>query len=162
MKICYVADATHTSNKRWLEFFANRGHDVRLITPRKGLEFRNCKVDIITPLKNRYINFLYNTYRVRKLVQKIKPDILHAHYATDCGFWAAMSGFRPLVINPMGGEFDTQLDLKKLFGILKIPIRYALEHADLVHAADPTIKKRIAEFDRKNNIKSFPYMGVET
>jgi glycosyltransferase involved in cell wall biosynthesis len=42
--------------------------------------------------------------RVRKLICKIKPDIIHAHYATSGGLAALVSGFHPAVITVHGSD----------------------------------------------------------
>lgn len=42
--------------------------------------------------------------RFRRKLIEINPDIVHAFYLATHGWWAALSGVRPLVITSMGGD----------------------------------------------------------
>jgi glycosyltransferase involved in cell wall biosynthesis len=136
MKICYIADAViHT--QRWVKYFADRGHEVHLISPvplqdgdigrsefylLKGFSRR---LKIVSTM----INLVLGTIQIRYLLKKINPDIFHAHYIADNGLLAMMSGFHPLVLSSWGS--DILIDPRRSF-FLKTFIRRTLRKADLI------------------------------
>jgi glycosyltransferase involved in cell wall biosynthesis len=75
------------------------------------------------------------------LLNDIKPDIVHAHYITKHGFWAAKTGFRPLVLSAWGSDIAGAHITNKHIGYIK----YTLSRADLVHTADNPGKDRLIE-----------------
>jgi glycosyltransferase involved in cell wall biosynthesis len=62
-------------------------------------------------------------------VDKIKPDVLHAHYVTDWGFLGSLTNFHPFVISVWGTDV---LRISKESGISKYRAFYALSRADCV------------------------------
>jgi glycosyltransferase involved in cell wall biosynthesis len=75
------------------------------------------------------INLVLGAIQVRKLLKKINPDILHAHYVTDCGFLGALSGFHPLVLTAWGSDILIE---PKRNPLVKTLTKYALSKADLI------------------------------
>ena len=45
--------------------------------------------------------------RAKRLIKKLKPDIVHAHYATSCGLTALACGFHPTVVTVHGSDLTT-------------------------------------------------------
>ena len=93
MKICYISNSDiHT--EKLTSWFSQKDNDVHLITS----DFKN--IDGITNHhihhdNDQPINFIRNIIKTRKLVKKIKPDILHAHYAFGYGTFGAFANFHP-------------------------------------------------------------------
>jgi glycosyltransferase involved in cell wall biosynthesis len=61
--------------------------------------------------------------RARKLIKRLEPDIVHAHYATSAGLTALVCGFHPAVLTVHGSDLTTGIKsgiwrilLKKIFG----------------------------------------------
>jgi glycosyltransferase involved in cell wall biosynthesis len=50
------------------------------------------------------------TLDLRRLTQKIKPDLIHAGPIQDCAFLAALSGFRPILAMSWGYDLVTEAD----------------------------------------------------
>lgn len=168
MRICFVADAGSIHTRKWVKYFADKGHEVHLISHKsfgndKNVKAENYVLKIVFPrikIISTLINIILFLVQIRVLVRKIKPDVLHAHYITDYGFIAALSGFHPLVMSMWGS--DVFMDPhKSIFN--RYSVRFALRRADLVttgsrYAAD-YIKQ---EFNVSlNKIKSVPW-GVDT
>ena len=121
MKIVYIANAGSVHFIRWYEYFINRGHEVYLISSSSAIleykiDIKGLKTFYLPDFKshNRKLNFIINTIRlplillkIRRIIKRIKPDILHAHQVYAEGFWAALTGFHPLIITPMGADVDT-------------------------------------------------------
>ena len=136
MRICYVADGASIHTQRWVNYFAGKGHEVHLICWKlmPGYE-GNANIHLLTRLApklwavSKYLSALLWVFQTRRLINKIKPDIVHSHFITVYGFLAAFSGFHPLVVSAWGS--DILVDPKRnLF--LKAIVRYALKKADKI------------------------------
>jgi glycosyltransferase involved in cell wall biosynthesis len=90
--------------------------------------------------RGKRLNFLIRTWQTRRLVRKIKPDILHAHYIFGYGLFGALSGFHPFVVSPWGSDIATFPEKSKIHRSL---VKYALKRADLVHVGDETTAERV-------------------
>jgi L-malate glycosyltransferase len=137
IKICFIADARQRHTSVWVDFFSGRGHEVHLISPwaPRNLDSKNVHLHMIGPYRfhTRFVSLPINLYlyrrRIRQIIREIKPDILHAHFVTDCGFWGALSGFHPLVLSAWGSDILILPEKSKTFHLID---SYAMRHADLV------------------------------
>lgn len=173
MRICYIADAPSTHTQKWVGYLAHKGHEIHLISPVPfegdfhGEEFGNIALYLLKRVQPqiRIISFLIDTLslivQTRKLVRKIKPDILHAHYISDNGFLAAMTGFHPLVLTVWGS--DVFVDPQRS-PIDRYKVRFALKRADLI----TTSLRYTTEYIRQelldvspNKLKALPW-GLDT
>ena len=102
-------------------------------------------------LKNRIFRifeFELAIFKIRKIIQLQKPDMVIAERTTSYGFLAALSGIQPVVIAQQGRtdlwpEKSISLPLKKMIQ------HYAFTKANLIHAWGPvmTISMREANVD---------------
>jgi glycosyltransferase involved in cell wall biosynthesis len=83
----------------------------------------------------------YRRAGLRRIVREIAPDVFHAHYAVEHGFYGAFVGFHPYVVSAWGS--DLLVESHKALG--GIAARYALRRADLVTANDPSLARRAVE-----------------
>lgn len=102
MKICYIASSESILTKRWLEYFVKANYEVHLISKIpvlwEGVKFH--QLDLNPP--ENMIPFFKQISNLKKLIRKINPDILHAHYVTDHGIYGALSGFSPFILSVWG------------------------------------------------------------
>ena len=83
---------------------------------------------------------LVNAVRFRRagladVVRRVAPDVLHAHFVVEHGFFGALAGYRPFVVSAWGSD---------LFQAPRTPAgaaiaRYTLRRADLVSGNDPAL-----------------------
>jgi len=138
IRLAFLADGESVHTKRWLTYFVGKGYDVHLITstakPIKGVKIHELRFSLA---RNAYFlahaSFPLRAWKIRKMVRKINPDVLHAHYITNYGVCAAFSGFHPFVLSPWGSDITTDPQRSP---IKKLLIRFALKKADLVEAYD--------------------------
>ena len=149
MKICYLADARSNHTRRWVEYFAKE-HEVDLITlaytrkedtavPEEVYEKMGVRVHKVSkPMPF----LLFAPFKIRRLIKRIKPDIVHAHYVTQYGFCGAFTGFHPLIISPWGSDIviDPERSIMKRW-----LVKYTLKRADAVSAEEKAIKYRLRE-----------------
>ncbi|NQE45230.1 D-inositol-3-phosphate glycosyltransferase [ANME-1 cluster archaeon GoMg2] len=147
MKICYLADVRSVHTRRWVEYFAKE-HEIDLIT----LAYTK-KEDTFVPeevykkmgvqvhkVSKKMPFLLFAPFKIRRLIKKIKPDIVHAHYVTQYGFCGAFSGFHPLIISPWGS--DIAVDPEKSI-VKRWLVEYALERADAVSGEGKVMKSQL-------------------
>jgi L-malate glycosyltransferase len=67
------------------------------------------------------------TFDLRHLIQKIKPDLIHAGPIQNCAFLAVLSGFHPVLAMSWG--YDLVMDADKSAWIRWVT-RYTLKHSD--------------------------------
>ncbi len=126
MRICFISTGTFSHIDPYLEYFRQAGHDVHFVCLSPGPE-RNVAT-YNTGIGNTYSRtqgkwkYLLSMLRARKLIRKIKPDIIHAHYATSGGLTALVSGFHPAVVTVHGSDLINSVKspvwrflLKKIF-----------------------------------------------
>lgn len=135
MRICYLANALSVHTQKWIKYFVERGHEVHVIS------FENAQITgaivhvLKLPLLLRNATFplkIASIYRIRVLVRSIKPDILHAHYVTNYGFFGSLCGFNPFVVTAWGSDVFAIPSERFLSVVKKYIAKYTLAKADLV------------------------------
>jgi len=147
MKICFVGSAKSIHMQRFAKWFVDRGYEVHLITS-SPTKIDGVKIHLIGNGKEgNPFNFISKIVQTRKLVKKIKPDILHAHYAFGPGVFGAFSGFHPFILTTLGSDIlvDPSLKLKK------IAVKHALKKADAVSCINNNIKPKLIELKCSEN-----------
>jgi len=141
MRICYIGDADNIHMRKWVIWFAKKGHDVHLITDRPA-EITGVKIYAIGNKKrNSFFNFIKKILQTRKLVKKIEPDVLHAHYAFGYGTFGAFANYHPFVLSPWGSDILIEPEKSKM---VKFLVKFALKKADLITCdGDNTVEKMI-------------------
>ena len=130
MRICYLADAANIHTQKWVRYFAEEGHDVHLIS---GSRFGTTDVPnvqlhvpwVVPGLRGG--NLLLALAQVRHMIRRIRPDILHGHYATGGGFWGALCGFHPYVLTGWGSDVLIEPKASRL---ARWKAQFALKRAD--------------------------------
>ncbi len=153
MRICFIAAADSIHSKKWIEFFAKKGHEIHWIS--------------LTPLTEGLIdnvkfyqikgNLFFNIFRIRSLIKKINPDVIHAHYAGVNGLAGAFSGFHPFILTAWGSDIlvATKSRIKRFL------IKYVLIKADLVTCDAEHMKKAIEELGVLPSKIKIIYFGID-
>jgi glycosyltransferase involved in cell wall biosynthesis len=169
LRIAVLGDFDGHHTRRWLRVFVERGHELHAISyyrpqaPLPGVELHvlsDRDAPSVTSEEGRrvrrgrslgqrlprdvlrIVNALrYRRAGLRETLGAIGPDVLHAHYAVEHGFFGAFAGFHPYVVSAWGS--DIFVETQRLPG--RAVARYALHRADLVTANDPAMIGRIRE-----------------
>jgi len=128
MKICFVGGAKSIHVQRWAKWFADRGHEVHLISPNYE-NIEGVKIHKIGEREGSITNFIRKMFQTRKLVWEIKPDILHAHYVFGYGTFAAFANYHPFVVSVYGSDVLREAKEAK---IKRLMIDYVLRRADVI------------------------------
>ena len=152
MKILYLANAKSVHTKKWVDYFVKNGFKVYVISLTDAalpgakvfsLGYKNIKKE------GDFEKILYFTEirKIKRLIKKISPDILHAHYATGYGISGALSGFHPYIISVWGSDiFEFP---KKSFFHKKL-IGFNLKKADYICSTSHVMAKETKKYTNKN------------
>lgn len=162
MKICYLGFNGHLHLERWMNAFVKMGHDVHYIAAYPELDSGpyQCKGVTVHPVDTslKGLRQLPGTRKiirvllppenvikqqVRKIVERLKPDILHAHYIFPFGVTAMETAYHPFVMTCWGSDIYCIRDEERVEIAKKV-----LRSADLVTG------------DSKDLVLSIQEMGV--
>ena len=141
MRVVYLADAPYIHTQRWVRHFADLGWDAHVISFRPatipGVTVHH--IDGLESIgKARYV---VHARRVRSLIEKLQPDLLHALHLTSYGFLAGLSGFQPSIVSVWGTDV---LEAPHLTPLHRWITKHALARAGAITATG----KRLAEATR--------------
>lgn len=126
MKICFLAAANSIHSIRWIRFFVERGDEViwiSLAPPSDEAKPLLKKVSFyeISPSPLADINgwkaFRYLPAAVKKvklILKKEKPSVMHIHSVGTYGLVGALSGFKKTIMTPWGSDILLTNKVKKL------------------------------------------------
>jgi glycosyltransferase involved in cell wall biosynthesis len=166
MKLCFLADCRSLHTKRWLEYFA-RDNEVHLITidypydsatKVTNKDYRDLGI-IVHKIPKKLVNLAISPIAVKNMIQQIKPDIVHAHYATQYGFCGAFSGFHPFVLSVWGSDILVDPGKNRAYREM---VRYALRHADLITCDGENYSEAFVQFGTDLEKVKIIYHGIDT
>lgn len=158
-KLCILADADSIHTQKWLDYFSTLNYDIHLISMRESdYKYKeNVKTYVIKPMYKNKSSYIFLSLKVRKLVKKINPDILHSYYASSYGFFGAVSGLRPFVVSVWGS--DVYL-FPKSNGIYRKIINYVFDKADVLCSTSYDMAEEIKNYNNNKEIVITPF-GVD-
>jgi len=136
-RLVVLADGQSAHTQRWCSAIAQRDIDVTLITFRPAsipgvrvLSINKNGQKFISPTSPLYsrLHYLFGILRIHRMISLIKPDFVHAYYATSYGFLGAML-FRPNFYVSVWGMDIT--DSPKNF-LLRYLVKFVLHRAEIV------------------------------
>ncbi len=140
LRLAYVANSASVHVRRWVNFFARRGHEVTVLdgfgnepAPELDPSVRLRPYDARGSLRFPLAPMLHSRRTVRRMLRGIDPDVLHAHTAGRYGWQASLAGFHPYVVSTWGSD----VLLRPASWRARFWTRRALSGADLVTAVAP-------------------------
>ena len=162
MRICFIALGKFTHIGAYLDYFKAAGHDVHFIalspSPERNVPVYNLGLGKKYSSTKGKWKYPLSMSRARFLIKKLKPDIVHAHYATSCGLTALISGFHPFVVTAHGSDVATSIRSPVWRPLLKTIFR----HADCVNAVSDELRDMIVSLGiPPEKIETFT-LGIDT
>ncbi len=140
MQVTFLSNANSLHLKEWAEYLVRElGHRATVLTiPRPELPYEGVRVVHLAsrPWLERKPAWPLLLPRLRRVLREERTDVLVGYRVVSYGFLAALAGFHPLVLAGQGGYLVWPPDRK--FG--RFCARYALRHADLLHAWSGNIR----------------------
>lgn len=132
---------TFTHIGPYLDYFKQAGHEVHFIamspSPERGIPTYNVGFGRRYSETEGKWKYPISMLRARRLIKKLKPDIIHAHYATSCGLTALVSGFHPTVVTAHGSDLTTGITSR----IWRPLLRRIFRFADCVNTVSEDLKE---------------------
>ena len=123
---------------------ATKGHRI------DAIGFDSAEIEEITyhqvktpvALRTRKLKYLWSAFATRKLVKKIKPDVLLSIYLIGPGALGALCNYHPHVIMALGS--DVLLEMKKSF-LYRLITRFTIRRTDRFVSVSKAIADRLNE-----------------
>jgi len=148
LRILFFADASSVHTRRWVASAVERGAEAVVITRQPGEVPGARQVIAIRPGSDKatWFKALPEVRRVvRELGATFRPDIVHGHYVTSYGLWAAACGLNcPKVLTAWGSDI---LVTPKQSRLMRWVVRWSLRRADLITADSMDMVEEIASYD---------------
>lgn len=130
MRICFISIGTFAHVGAYLEHFHKAGHEVHFVAlspspPRAVATYDVGLGGAYSPVSGKW-KYPISMLRARRLVRRLKPDLVHTHYATSGGLAGLVCGFYPTVVTAHGTD---------LAGGMKSPLWRILLKAIFTQAA---------------------------
>jgi glycosyltransferase involved in cell wall biosynthesis len=160
--LSFIADGRSIHTQRWAAYFARRGHGVHLITyDPMGIVIDGVIEHVISSSwNNLYLSYIPRHFAIKRLMQKIGPDLVHAHFIAKYGFHLPdLNGF-PSIVSAWG---DDILILPKKNPLIRYYTKKVLDSADLIYALSRDIRDHIiSDFSiPQDRVKYLPF-GIDT
>jgi glycosyltransferase involved in cell wall biosynthesis len=131
VRIAFLAFHGTIHTRRWVSWFAKRGHDVHVVTCGDDEQIEGYGEyevhDVGSPPLGK-VGYLLRAPAVRRVLRSLDADLVHSHQATSYGVLAALSGKHPYVITAHGSD----ILVAPHDPLQRSVIRRALRGADLV------------------------------
>lgn len=163
MRILYISNPNSTHTRRWVDWFHQHGHTVRVIADVSlqeawpGIPVDDLPVNISGKLPG-VLKYLLWTLATRRILREFAPDILHAHRVTSAGWIGVFSGFHPMVVTPWGSDLYQFPQRSRLAEWLT---RQVLQQADLVTADAQDLRKLAIHYGADPRHTHFVHWGVD-
>jgi len=160
MKLCFIAVANSIHSIKWINYFAEKGHEVHWIisSPKINAEYHPKIIlhDFHNLSKFTLLKFCFKD--IKNIIEQIKPDIVHSHYAGMNGLLGALSSFHPFVVTVWGSDI-----LISGKSIIKGPfVKYILKKADLITTDADHMKEATVKLGINSDKIKIIYFGIDT
>ncbi|MEP0861250.1 MAG: glycosyltransferase [Ignavibacterium sp.] len=169
MKILLLSNIEASHTQKWANSLIENDIDVYLFGLGENiLEGYHHKINIITvkiPASTKLQAdgaleksiYLKSIPRIYSLVKKIKPDIMHAHYASSYGLLGALTGFKPFIVSVWGNDV---FDFPQKSFLHKWILKFVLRKADRIYSTSKVMANETNLYTSKE-IGIIPF-GVDT
>lgn len=156
-KLCLLANAASPHTQKWAIELLRRGWSVELISFLPA-EIPGVPVHLVPKVLGGKVDFILRVRWVEQKVQKLRPDILHAHYATSFGFLGAISSVHPFVISAWGSDI---FSFPKKSFVHRYLLEWILGKADYLCSTSHVMAKEMYRYlELEQKIKVIPF-GVD-
>jgi len=148
LRLCFVGPAQNISTRRWVQWFAARGHEVTVLTvePADQWEVEGFQqVDLSTRVISRKLSRLISSVRLALHIRRFSPDIVHVHYLRGLAWGILLSRYHPYVVTPWGSDVLEEQGAFRDWGG-RVLTRRLLTGADLVTVHSQYLESRVKGF----------------
>jgi L-malate glycosyltransferase len=106
LRILHIGNGRAFKIKIIVDALLQRGHEIHVVPiPPTELGWKGVTWHCLpTPSMPGPAKVIARLFQVRRLVRRLRPDLVHAHNAWGPGWYGAFTGLHPLVIHAYGGD----------------------------------------------------------
>jgi len=165
MKVLYASDADSIHDQRFLEKFVEAGYKTHVVTFSKnpirvrGITYHNLPLEIRGYSPKSALRMARGYFFLKKVLQKVKPDVLHGGWVQKYGYLCALANYHPFILMPWGS--DILIDPKKS-SLIKSITKFTIKNADWITCDAEYVKNKIIEMTGypSGKITVFPW-GID-
>ncbi len=162
MHICFISLGTFTHIGSYIDYFKQAGHEVSFVSmspgPERGVPTYNVGLGRKYSETEGKWKYPISMLRARRLIKRLKPDIVHAHYVTSCGLTALVCGFHPTVLTVHGSDLTVGIKSR----IWRTLLRRIFEFSDCINTVSKDLQNMVESLGiGSDKIKSLT-LGIDT
>jgi len=156
-KVLYLAAGNSIHTTRWASAIAERGWDVHLATLHDPQPELSKSVIVHRGAARPRLGYFTGARWARRLWKELKPDLVHAHYASGYGLMGALTGAHPLLLSVWGCDV---YDFPETSPFHRCLMRWNLKSADQILSTSKAMAERTRTLlDRPITVTPF---GIDT
>ncbi|MFC1738285.1 glycosyltransferase [Planctomycetota bacterium] len=163
MRICYIAHGSFEHVVPYLNYFRQDKDEVHFIS------LTPFALDCVVTVHDVSLGGIYSVsrgkwkypismIRARRLVRKLKPDIVHTHYVTSGGLTGVVCGFHPTLTTVHGSDLNSALKSPLWRPLLKVIFNYC----DCVNTCNHDQKRKLITLGVDPDKIRVVTLGVDT
>jgi glycosyltransferase involved in cell wall biosynthesis len=159
MKIALLANAASVHTVRWANALSERGLQIELLSLEQASQELSPDVTCHQLRFSRPLGYFLAASEARRLLQQLRPNLLHAHYASGYGTLARLCRFRPTILSVWGSDiycFPRKSPLHRRL------IRQNVRHADRVFSTSKAMAEETSRLCGPLDNLSITPFGIDT
>jgi len=153
--ICIFADERSIHTRRWVTGLRKIGLKVSLVTLVKDTLSDFGAISLGAVSKSDY---LFKIGKLKNNINKLKPDIFHAHFASSFGFLASFVDHPRKVLSVWG---DDVMVFPQSNVMYRFFVNRAVKHANYITATSKVLKQSVLDLNpSRDNITIIPF-GID-
>lgn len=104
MKVALLSAASSIHTIKWANGLISKGIDVYLLSQHKPLKELDKRVNLYMLPFEGNIGYFINVKAVKNILERIKPEIVNAHYASGYATTARLVNYKPWIISVWGSD----------------------------------------------------------
>lgn len=164
IKVLMLADVNSIHTQRWALALANKGHEILVfgfspLENQNSLKHQNIQV-ITSKFNQKFVSrkyagsllkasFLFSIFKLKQIVKKFSPQIVHAHFASSYGLLGALLTFKPYIVSVWGSDI---FEFPKTSWIHKQIMKFILARSTQILSTSQIMAKECTLYTRKKII----------
>jgi len=162
MRICFISLGTFTHVGPYIDYFRQAGHDVSFVSmspgPERGVPTYNVGIGRKYSESEGKWKYPISMFRARRLIKRLTPDIVHAHYVTSCGLTALICGFHPTVVTAHGSDLTVGIKSR----IWRPLLRRIFEFSDCINTVSTDLQNMVESLGISSDKIETLTLGIDT
>jgi L-malate glycosyltransferase len=132
MKVVLLSPGKSSHTHKWAKYYQEQGIDVTVVTFKDHYSEKNAE-EIPTITLPKFLpgklSYILSIFALRKILNQLKPDVLHAHFASSYGLVGAFTNYKPFFVSVWGTDiyqFPQKSSLNRKL------IEFTLSKADVI------------------------------